>query len=199
MKNHQNTSLQITSYLLVQVTDTNSPVILIGCVISTMCISQLEYQLINPTTQIALFSLCMENCSSTRNITWLIYQGLKNLSLNITTWTVFNQYRNIDSIFGMNTSNFTVSKQLILDNPQIQYWRFQVIYSMSVSIGSSALDFMINSSPRNGSCSINPLNGSTITVFAISCQGWFDDNGIKDYSFFGMISSFVNLISLSLS
>jgi hypothetical protein len=55
-----------------------------------MCIPNLEFQLLNPTTQIALFSVCLGNCSSLINITWNIYQG-SNATLSTVHWTLFNQ------------------------------------------------------------------------------------------------------------
>ncbi|CAF5028972.1 unnamed protein product, partial [Rotaria sp. Silwood1] len=49
---------------------------------------------------------------------------------------------------------------------------------------SSALDFIINHSPQYVSCSINPYNGTTSTLFDISCTNWQDQDGIQDYSFY---------------
>ena len=63
-----------------------------------MCVSNMEFQLVNPTTQVALFALCLGNCTNIRNITWNIYQGLLNSSSNVTQWNLFNQmtaYQNI--------------------------------------------------------------------------------------------------------
>ncbi len=56
-----------------------------------MCIFDDEYQLINPTTQVSLYSDCFDNCSSNKNIYWNIYQGIINSSTNITQWTQLNQ------------------------------------------------------------------------------------------------------------
>jgi len=163
----------------------------------------MEYQYINPTTQVALFSACLNNCTTVENITWNIYHGSINSSSNITQWTLFNQmnsYRNIwffgkniylvdiiaEVLFtGMNTSNFTATNQLFITNPSIIYWRFEVIYFFGLQSSSSALNVMINQPPENGSCSINPLNGTTSTLFTISCLNWFDKDNIKDYSFYG--------------
>ena len=63
-----------------------------------MCVPNLEYQLVNPTTQVALFSICTGNCTTIENITWNIYYGASNSSSNVTQWTLFNQttsYQNI--------------------------------------------------------------------------------------------------------
>ncbi len=86
---------------------------------------------------------------------------------------------------GMNTSNFTATNNLFLNNSQILYWRFEVVYSFVSTQSSSALNFVINPPPQNGSCSISPLSGTTSTLFTINCANWFDENGIQDYSFYG--------------
>ena len=63
-----------------------------SCVIGTMCDPQIEFQRINPTTQVALYSLCPNNCSNLLEITWKIYRGSINSSLNnVTEWTLFNR------------------------------------------------------------------------------------------------------------
>ncbi len=48
---------------------------------------------------------------------------------------------------------------------------------------------MVNQPPVNGSCSINPLNGTTSSLFTISCPGWVDADGINDYSLYGILNS----------
>ncbi len=85
----------------------------------------------------------------------------------------------------MNTSNFTATNKLFIENSQISYWRFEVIYSFISLKSSSALNFVINNPPQNGSCYIDPLNGTTSTLFTIFCSDWFDENGISDYTFYG--------------
>ena len=60
-----------------------------------------------------------------------------------------------------------------------------MVYSFPTAVSSSSLDIILNKSPENGSCSIDPLNGTSITTqFTISCFNWFDEDGIKDYSLY---------------
>lgn len=59
------------------------------------------------------------------------------------------------------------------------------MYSFSSENSSSALNFIINKPPDGGSCSIDPLNGTISTLFTIICSSWVDEDGIKDYSFYG--------------
>ena len=181
MENIYNSSKQATGYVLVKVEDTRPQLIAIGCVIITMCSPNLEYQFINPTTQVALFSLCIGNCSSIQNITWNIYSGQMNSSVaNYSQWNLFNPTQNY--FFGRNTSNFTSTNQLFLNHPEIKLWKFEVVYSFRSETSISSLNFLINQPPSNGSCSIFPLNGTITTSFEIICSNWFDEDGIKDYS-----------------
>ncbi|CAF1188688.1 unnamed protein product, partial [Adineta ricciae] len=186
MENRDNSSLQGIGYLLINVEDTPKQLIGVGCIIQTMCVPNMEFQLVNPSTQVALFSACLSNCSTIINITWNIYSGSMNSSSNVTQWTLFNQTNSYENIwfFGRNTSNFTSINQLFLMNPQVSLWRFEALYQFASESSSSALNFVINQPPSNGSCSIFPLAGTTDTLFTISCSNWFDEDGIKDYSLY---------------
>ncbi|CAF4450925.1 unnamed protein product, partial [Adineta steineri] len=120
-----------------------------SCIISTLCVPNLEFQFVNPTTQVALFSVCNENCTTIQNITWNVYHGEINSSSNFTKWILFNQtnfYQNI-WFFGTNTSNFTATNQLFLLNPQLHLWRFEVTYTFISETSVSSLNFIINQPP----------------------------------------------------
>ncbi len=63
-----------------------------------MCVPNLEFQLVNPSTQVALFALCLGSCTTIRKITWNVYEGSMNSSSNFTKWVLsnqMNQYQNI--------------------------------------------------------------------------------------------------------
>jgi len=189
MTNILNSSQQATGYVLVKIENTRPQMIAIGCVIVTLCSPNLEYQFVNPTTQVALFSLCIGNCSSIQKIVWNVYSGQANSSL----WILFNQTQNY--FFGKSSSNFTVLNQLFIQNPTVQFWKFEVVYSFANETSTSALQFVINQPPQNGSCSISPSNGTITTLFEIACSNWFDEDGIKDYSLY----SFTNQLMIAFS
>jgi hypothetical protein len=66
-----------------------------------MCSPNLDYQYVNPSTQLALFSSCIDNCTSLKNITWIIYQGLMNSSTKNVEWTRFSRMNTShDQFFG---------------------------------------------------------------------------------------------------
>ena len=154
-----------------------------------MCIKKNEYEILNPTTQIALTSFCIDNCfnsSSNVDTQWNIYYGILNVTNNLVEWRLLeNQTQYINKwIFGITSNNLTVTKDLLLINPTIKYWKFEVIYTVGFVRSVGLINFEINSPPANGSCSIYPLNGTTTTLFTITCSNWFDENGIQDYSFY---------------
>ncbi|CAF1216235.1 unnamed protein product, partial [Adineta ricciae] len=188
MTNRQNPAIQTTGYLLARIEDRKSQMITVACVIAELCVSITEFQIINPTTQVELFSACSEDCSTVLNITWNVYKGTY-VSSSI-QWTLFNESKLYENVwfFGSHTSNFTATKDLFLNNAQTTHWRFEVVYTSASENSSSALDFILNQPPRNGSCSISPLNGTTSTVFNISCLNWIDEDEIKGYSIYGYTS-----------
>ena len=173
-----------------------------------MCSMNLEYQLINPTTQVALFTVCIGTCDSLQSINWQIYYGLRNDSNSTVEWTPLNstdlslesqffgrkscksdfQSLGLSTCLGRQTSNFTATNELFLQDESIEFWRFEVVYTFTSKTSSSALNFQINQPPTGGSCSIDPSEGTTSDLFAISCPDWVDENKIQDYSLYGKTS-----------
>lgn len=102
-----------------------------------------------------------------------------------------------EDVLGASTSNFTALNKLFLNNPLVVYWRFEVTYSFDSDSSHSALNFIINQPPQNGSCSISPQNGTTSTVFTIDCPNWFDEDQIGDYSLYGKAPIIVRYLDFS--
>jgi hypothetical protein len=78
----------------------------------------------------------------------------------------------------------TSTKELFIENNKTKYWRFEVVYTFENTESSSSIHFILNDSPSNGSCLIDPLNGTITTLFTIFCSNWFDKDQIEDYSIF---------------
>ncbi len=96
-----------------------------------------------------------------------------------------NEYEN-SWFFGRNTNHFTATNNLFLNYRNETLWKFEVIYTFQSVNSSSALNFMINQPPSNGSCQINPSNGNTSTIFTVTCSDWYNKDNIKDYSLYSM-------------
>lgn len=152
-------------------------------------------------------------CVAPCQITWNIYQRQENVGNALSQWRPYRDNQNfehnhlygrendigikskysinVNDLFfsGANTANFTATTDLFRNNPQVKYWRFEVIYQFPSQIGASTLDFQINEPPENGSCSIEPQSGTTSTRFKIICPDWVDQHGIHDYSVYGKRSA----------
>ena len=170
----------------------------------------MEHQWLNPTSQMGLSSFCADVYIPIINITWNIYYGKRNFSSNVTEWIPLNaisQYQNkwffgkvalvLDDVHtfhcicpGFNTANLTATSDFFTSYSKIDYWRFEVVYFFPTGISISAINFQINQPPENGSCSITPQNGTTTTLFTITCKDWKDENGIKDYTIYSTFSHF---------
>ena len=87
-------------------------------------------------------------------------------------------------LFGRNTTNFTSTNDLFVRFRNETHWKFEVIYQFEGINSSSALNFEINPPPSNGSCEINPRNGTTNTLFNVTCSHWKIKENIKEYSLF---------------
>ena len=150
--------------------------------IKSLCSPNVEFQKVNPTTQIALFSFCVNECPQEKKLIWNIYFGRINSTQNFTKWILFDQMTNFENIwfFGRNTTNFTC----LIHFRNETHWKFEVIYQFEGINSSSALNFEINPPPSNGSCEINPRNGTTNTLFNVTCSHWKIKENIKEYSLF---------------
>ena len=85
-----------------------------------MCAANMEFQRVNPTTQVALFALCLGTCVNIRNITWNIYHGVMNTSTNISQWIRFTQMTTYQNIWFFGKEHFEYTKK-----NSIEYFRYQ--------------------------------------------------------------------------
>lgn len=131
----------------------------------------------NPTTQLALYSFCVNQCSNPDRIIWNIYFG----KINSTIWISADP---MNWFYGRNTSRFTITKNLFDHYSNETLWKFEVIYSFGSINSTSAFIFEINPPPSAGSCQINPTNGTTNTLFHVTCFNWKTNETIKDYSLY---------------
>ena len=68
------------------------------------------------------------------------------------------------------------------------FWKIELVITLNQIItGSSSLIFKLNDLPQEGSCIINPKNGTAfLTYFSIFCQNWYDTDGIiQKYEYYG--------------
>ncbi|UJR18151.1 hypothetical protein I4U23_005051 [Adineta vaga] len=157
LTNRQNSSVQSIGFILVKVENVHSPMIIVGCVISSMCISNQEFQLINPTTQIALFSYCIgdfrANTSTERTI--IAYSSISSITV-LPDINAINTFM----INTQNSSNLFV-QLLSSDNQNIVG---QLITSLSQQfnqINENILKIAISNNVPITSISITPLKSQS--------------------------------------
>ena len=66
----------------------------------------MEFQLVNPTTQVALFGVCIGNCTTLQSIRWEIFYGEMKPSTNLTSWILYNQTNGNNSNWFFGKSYF---------------------------------------------------------------------------------------------
>ena len=141
-----------------------------SCSIASKCLSISDFQYLNPNIDLTLVSSCFDYCASIQNITWEIYSNQNSI---ISSTDINSADLKIPSdFFGENTN-------------EIISWQFTVFYSFPEQIINKTITIQINKPPKNGSCSIDPLNGTVDTLFTINCSNWTDPDEIKDYTYYG--------------
>ncbi|CAF1353863.1 unnamed protein product [Adineta ricciae] len=201
LTNRRNRTIHAFGSVLVQIKDSQRPMISIGCVIPTLCPLNLGYRLINPTMQLALFSRCESNCQPIENIKWNLFYKSMNSPSSTSQWSSFEEtdlYAKI-YIFGANTTNVTIADYLFLTHHHVKYWRFEVTYTFRSQIGSSALDFEIQMEFVDATCSIFPTNGTTMTRFHIACYRPSELNFIREYSLYYWLNDSMKLTIIAFS
>ncbi|CAF0820431.1 unnamed protein product [Adineta ricciae] len=61
MTHRENSSLQSVGYAIIHIERIQSPIVIISCVVSTVCSLNLQYYYVNPSTQLALWSFASDN------------------------------------------------------------------------------------------------------------------------------------------
>lgn len=133
-----------------------------------------------------LIGSCLSECSGS-GFTYKYNIYMLNNSTN--QWIPFEN----NSFFyqtGLLNSDLTVLHDAFMNNPQQVIWMVELnlfISSRNVS-GSSSIILYVNFPPISGICNINPLWGTTETVFTLSCFGWLDPDGfLISYAYYGIL------------
>lgn len=143
---------------------------------------------INANDQLDLKGFCLSGCDNHSNIyTYELYAF--NTSSN--QWILFEN-QNYYYYTGLSPQvDLTIKEELFQDYLNQSIWKvsLKVFVPSQNTSGYASILFLVNYPPRNGSCNINPKNGTTNTFFTISCFNWFDLDGNLDYlAYYGNIA-----------
>jgi hypothetical protein len=140
---------------------------------------------INANDQLDLKGSCLSGCDKESSIfTFNLY----TLNPSSNQWILFTNnsyffYTNLNP-----QTDLTIKEELFQDFPtqSIVKVEFNVYVPSKNTSGSTSIIFLVNFPPRNGLCDINPKNGTTDTLFSISCWNWNDTDGNLDsFAYYG--------------
>jgi len=148
---------------------------------------------INSNDQLDIKGACLSNCLG-KSLTYSF--SLYKMDNVFNTWTLFTNKSYFYTTGHLN-SYLVVLKDLFRDFPSQIYWKVELNINVTtfkdeIFPASSSIIFYVNFSPCSGLCTLNPLTGTTNTVFSISCFNWIDLNGqVLFYSYYGKFLFFL--------
>jgi hypothetical protein len=98
---------------------------------------------------------------------------------------MFNLFKGLNG-----KKELTIMPELFLSDPSVKKWKidFNLLTTSfygGTGFGKSSIIIGINQLPTGGTCSINPLNGTSFsTIFTITCLNFSDPDGyIQKYEY----------------
>ena len=133
----------------------------------------------------------MGNCNGTGlAYNFTLFYLFQNLSSSATQWIQFSKNKYLTKT-GRENEQFSIEKQLFKDYPYTT-WKVQltgsfISFSNQSLKSDSSLLFYVNYSPTNGTCNVDPKNGTTKDLFTLTCLNWLDSGGgfLARYFFYG--------------
>lgn len=139
---------------------------------------------INSNDQLDLKGKCLSGCNFEQSIYSFNLYMLNSNSNSFLRFTNYSKYVQT----GSTETEITVKKDLFQDFSSQKIWKIElnVFFPIQNISGSASIFFMVNFPPKDGSCGINPKNGSTSTLFTISCLNWIDSDGnVDSFAYYG--------------
>ena len=113
------------------------------------------------------------------------------------TWLL---YSNISYYATQVDLELTLRASLFKENKKQSIWKIELEVLVESSLkstlfGSSAIIVYVNQPPDHGSCTCYPRNGTSNTLYTLSCDGWLDSDGsVAKYSFYGREKQYLHSI-----
>lgn len=109
----------------------------------------------------------------------------------------FSLFSNLNNYIqvGFTQTELTVKKDLFQDYSFQNVWKVELntFFPIQNVSASASVVFLVNFPPKNGSCSMNYNNGSTDTLFSISCLNWIDSDGnVDSLAYYGLFRKSIN-------
>lgn len=154
-----------------------------------------DFTKINANDQLDLLGSCSSGCNNGNDFAYVynlfMYDDVNNL------WPPYTNNLNYFQT-GRANSDLTILSDLFMGNPQQIIWKIELnVFSSTQNLtGYTSILLYVNFPPIPGSCNVDPLLGTTSTLFTLTCVGWFDSDGLLiSYAFYGISLIFVNYLA----
>ena len=137
---------------------------------------------ISPSVKLSIQSQCYgPQCSKITSYQWILYKQYPSATNNDTVW------RKIQDLHLITTTPLNSSSIVIIEDSLDGGENFRLavfVQTMDGQQGMSAHDISSASPPTNGTCSITPAAGTSLsTDFNLSCSDWKSDSIPLSYRF----------------
>ena len=146
----------------------------------------MDYLKINANDQLDIKGSCVIGCNNRMfKYSYRIYMIDESRNQSIKLENASFYFVQNDALSRLN---LTIKKELFSDFYLFKYWRVELVtFNSDLNVSeSTSLQFYVNQPPKPGMCKINPLSGTTSTLFTIYCFDWIDEESdIVNYTFYG--------------
>ncbi|KAG7177992.1 putative REJ domain-containing protein 3, partial [Homarus americanus] len=193
--------------VLVEVMSVAQPVIDIMCADAKLCHPVFSGLLINPSSRVALESMCTSSCHDHMTYTWSITTASgqpvveertcpQPTTSDQTTREEVNEGEASLSPdpcpplvrTGKAARDIAISSELFLLNPDQNEFKLTLeVTTPTGTRGEYVMTLVLNKPPAGGNCTVMPPWGrAMVDTFAVTCQGWKDPEGagIDQYTLF---------------
>ena len=101
-------------------------------------------------------------------------------------------------ILGADSNELVLKSALFQNHSTVLFWKVEFKATVNQALnGLSLLTLKINQLPKDGTCYVDKLNGtSMLTNFLVKCIFWSDPDGFVDkYEFYGKMLFFILFFS----
>ncbi|XP_055954867.1 uncharacterized protein LOC126810750 isoform X1 [Patella vulgata] len=169
-----------TACLVVQLVPGAPPDVYLECTASSVCNQLADGQLIPPSGRLGVKCECTSSSCANLQLeySWIFY-------VYDYRWP-WKDIRDIQKYaIGIDSKELAINQNLFEDYPEVTRFRAGCTANIAghSEVGKAYMNFMINSKPDNGTCTVDKTEGvvSTNKAFCITCENWYDEQGIAEY------------------
>ncbi|KAK4290629.1 hypothetical protein Pmani_036484 [Petrolisthes manimaculis] len=189
--------------VIVEVLSVTPPSISIVCADPKLCQPTFSGLLVNPSSRVALESICTKYCQEQMLYSWTITSVTDNPiqeTRDCPTDATPSPEEGTGGASlapdpcppviptGKTSKDIAMSSTLFLINPSLDMFKLTLLVTTTTGIrGEYVMTLVLNKPPTGGTCEVLPPVGkSMVSVFKVTCKDWTDpeEAGIGQYTYF---------------